>query len=110
MCFYGDGYGGSEIKLLGRYTKQECIDAVRRQYPNANGAKMSRYLQHRECYAEFGMKDWRREEDWKLDVWKSCMFVLTTTTASTAVPEQFTGPEPQEKPGNTYLDNYSYVT
>ena len=100
MCQDGDGYGGSEIKLLGRYTFQKCIDAVRGQYPNANGAKMSRYLQYGECYAEFGMKDWGREEDMKLDVWKSCMFVLTTTTA---VPEQFTDPEPQEKPGNEYL-------
>ena len=88
----GDGYGGSEIKLRGGFTKQECIDKVRLQYPKANGAKMSRvraYISVYTCYAEFGMKGWGSGQKWE-----SCMFVLnvsdviTTTTAKPTTTER----------------------
>ena len=100
MCQIGDGYGGSEIKLPGSYTKQECIDKVRLQYPKANGAKMSRrWATHYFglCYAEFGMKGWDRGIEQPLgsgQKWESCMFVLnvsdviTTTTAKPTTTER----------------------
>ena len=96
----GDGYGGSEIKLRGGYTKQECIDKVRLQYPKANGAKMSRMWPTHYfglCYAEFGMKGWGRGIEQPLgsgQKWESCMFVLnvsdviTTTTAKPTTTER----------------------
>ena len=69
----GDGYGGSEIKLRGGFTKQECIDKVRLQYPKANGAKMSRMWPTHYfglCYAEFGMKGWGRGIEQPLTLFK----------------------------------------
>ena len=87
----GDGYGGSEIKLRGGFTKQECIDKVRLQYPKANGAKLLRLrgTQVGFCYAVFGMKGWGSEQKWE-----SCMFVqnvsdvITTTTPKPTTTER----------------------
>ena len=90
MCQIGDGYGGSEIKLPGSYTKQKCIDKVRLQYPKANGAKMSRrWATHYFglCYAEFGMKGWGKGIEQPLgsgQKWESNFFsVLVSKKQST---------------------------
>ena len=70
MCKIGDGIGGSEKKLPGSYTIQQCIDAVRLQYPNANGATRTEPCPNEcECYAEFGMTGWNRDQ-----YWQSCIF------------------------------------
>ena len=70
LCKIGDGIGGSEEKLPGSYTIQKCIDAVRLQYPNANGATSTEPCPNEcECYAEFGMSEWNSDQSWQ-----SCMF------------------------------------
>ena len=56
----GDGSGGSE-NYIGKYTKQNCITAVREKYPAANGATMTRNCPTPttcDCFAEFGMTSW----------------------------------------------------
>ena len=69
-CQIGDGVGGSEKKLKGSHTIQQCIDAVRLQYPNANGATSTEPCPNEcECYAEFGMSEWNSDQSWQ-----SCMF------------------------------------
>ena len=69
-CKTGDGVGGSEKKLSGSYTTQECIDAVRLHFPNANGITRSQPCPNKcKCYAEFGMTGWNSKRKWL-----SCMF------------------------------------
>ena len=52
------------------YTKQECFDAVRLKFPNANGVTTSEPCPNEcKCYAEFGMTGWNSEKGWL-----SCMF------------------------------------
>ena len=71
VCEMGDGIGSSEILLDGLYTHQGCLDAVRRNHPDANGAKMGDHsLGDVPCYAEFGMTDW----DSSATDWHTCMF------------------------------------
>ena len=55
-CKLGGWAGGSEEKLLGTFSKENCILAVKQQYPTANGVSWD-YSCGRECncYAEFGM-------------------------------------------------------
>ena len=69
VCKIGDGVGGSEKKLSDLYTLQQCIDAVRLQYPNANGATMNLPCDGPankcECYAEFGMTGWNSDQSWQ---------------------------------------------
>lgn len=46
------------------------MDAVKLQYPNANGFTRSNPCHHKcKCYAEFDMTDWN--SNWK---WFSCLF------------------------------------
>ena len=71
-CQIGDGVGigGSEKKLTGFYTIQQCSDAVRLQFPNANGFTRSEPCPNRcQCFAEFGMTGWDSKQNWQ-----SCMF------------------------------------
>ena len=72
ICKIGDGVGPSESKLEGSYTIQECINAVKESYPNANGATISSPCKEGtcKCYAEFGMTGWNFE---RTD-YQSCMF------------------------------------
>ena len=66
-CRIGDGNGASETGL-GLYTYQECIDEVRKQHPDANGATMENPCPNKcRCYAEFDMTDWSGTK------WQSCM-------------------------------------
>ena len=73
VCKIGDGVGGSEKKLPDLYTLQQCIDAVRLQYPDANGATMNLPCDGSEngfddvceCYAEFGMTGWNSDQSWQ---------------------------------------------
>ena len=68
-CQIGDGIGGTEKKLDGSYTIQECFDAVRLYHPNANGITRSEPCPNKcKCYAEFGMTGWNSEKKWQ-----SCM-------------------------------------
>ena len=70
VCQIGDGVGGSEKKLKGSYTIQQCIDAVRVQYPTANGVTRSEPCPNEwSCYAEFAMTGWNDVKSWQ-----SCMF------------------------------------
>ena len=69
-CQIGDGVGGSEKKLTGSYTIQQCIDAVKVQYPTANGVTRSEPCPDKcSCYAEFAMTGWNSATSWQ-----SCMF------------------------------------
>ena len=74
-CEIGDGVGGSEVKLPSLYSKQQCIDTVRLQYPSANGFTFGSWGSFGscgtkcECYAEFGMTGWDNKQ-----TWESCMF------------------------------------
>ena len=67
-CKIGDGNGHRELKLSGRYTKENCITAVREQHPTANGATMDAGFK---CYAEFEMTGWN-----SLSGYQSCMFFI----------------------------------
>ena len=69
-CKIGDGVGDSEVQLSGKFTKENCIIAVREQYPSANGATYKANCPSEcKCYAEFGMTTWSSSSDWQ-----SCMF------------------------------------
>ena len=71
-CQIGDGVGvgGSEKKLTGFYTIQQCIDAVKLQHPNANGFTRSEPCPNQcQCFAEFGMTGWDSKQNWQ-----SCRF------------------------------------
>ena len=74
-CRIGDGTGASasEIEIIGNFTKQECIDAVRRDYPNANGATMSNPCDDDtcRCFAEINMDDWLYDRT----SYQSCQFL-----------------------------------
>ena len=69
-CRVGDGIGGTETRLSGEFTKENCIIAVREQYPTANGATMDANCPSKcRCWAEFGMKNWIGSS------YQSCMFI-----------------------------------
>ena len=69
-CPLGDGIGGTEISLGGTFTEEDCIAAVKEQYPSANGATMAANCPNTcSCYAEFGMTGWNTDT-----YWQSCMF------------------------------------
>ena len=72
-CQIGDGVGGSEKKLTGFYTIQQCSDAVKLQFPNANGFTRSEPCPNQcQCFAEFGMTGWDSKRNWQ-----SCKFSNT---------------------------------
>ena len=67
-CPLGDGIGGSET-YIGTFTEEDCIVAVKEQYPSANGATMEAGCTDTcSCYAEFGMTGWSGTS------YQSCMF------------------------------------
>ena len=69
-CQTGDGIGGSEIKLDGLYTIQECIQAVKQQYRLANGATSDNPCNNKcLCYAEFGMTSWNGNGGYHSCMW-----------------------------------------
>merc|ERR1712141_220064 len=69
-CKIGDGVGDSEVKLKRKFTKENCILAVKKDYPTANGATMDVVCPSEcNCYAEFGMKSWSGSR------YTSCMFI-----------------------------------
>ena len=74
-CQRGNGVGGSENKLSGLYSRQQCIEAVRLQFPKANGFTFGSFGSYGscgtecECYAEFDMTDWDNKR-----TWESCKF------------------------------------
>ena len=58
-CRKGDGKGGTETKLNGQYTVQECVTAVINNHPSANGASMNFDCPNNcSCWAEFDMDGW----------------------------------------------------
>ena len=58
-CRKGDGEGGTEIELSGQYTVQECVTAVKKHHPRANGASMDFNCPNKcSCWAEFDMDRW----------------------------------------------------
>ena len=76
-CKIGDGNGSSEEVLSGKYTKENCITAVREQHPTANGATMKENCPSTcACFAEFGMIGWK-----ELSSYQSCMFKFETTSS-----------------------------
>jgi len=74
-CQRGDGVGGTEKKLSGLYSRQQCIEAVRSQFPEANGFTFGSWSSYGscgtkcECYAEFSMNGWDNKR-----TWESCTF------------------------------------
>ena len=69
-CQIGDGVGDSDKQLSGKFTKENCIKAVKEQYPTANGATMDAVCPIEcSCWAEFGM------ESWSGSSYTSCMFI-----------------------------------
>ena len=70
-CKIGDGVGDSEVKLSGKFTKENCILAIKEQYPTANGATMDADCPSEcNCYAEFGMASWNDSKKYT-----SCIFI-----------------------------------
>ena len=63
-CEMGDGVGGTEEYIATAETISECIDLVKSERPNANGATISATLPG-SCYAEFGMKESDGSESWR---------------------------------------------
>ena len=58
-CRKGDGIGGTEERLIGNYTVQQCVTKVKEQYPTANGASMNFECPYKcSCWAEFDMDRW----------------------------------------------------
>ena len=58
-CRKGDGRGGTEERLIGNYTVQQCVTKVKEQYPTANGASMDFECPYKcSCWAEFDMDRW----------------------------------------------------
>ena len=71
-CRTGDGESGREV-YLGEYTDQECIDAVKKNHPKANGATSSKPCNDKcSCYAEFEMTGWLVGSTG----WQSCMWTI----------------------------------
>ena len=69
-CRFGDGNGGTETKLSGKFTMDNCIKAVREQHPTANGAKMNTYCPSTcSCYANMPGYD-----DYSSSGYQSCIF------------------------------------
>ena len=80
-CKIGVAIRDKELKLPDKYTEPECFDAVRKQYPDANGVTMNNpcgnprgYPKKCNCYAMFGMKGWYggKFQGWK--AYKTCRF------------------------------------
>ena len=72
VCKLGDGKGGSEEQLEGKFTKGSCILAVKEQHPDANGATMDADCPNTcRCFAEFEMESWDDRDDLE-----SCMFTV----------------------------------
>ena len=80
-CKIGVAIRDKELKLPDKYTEPECFDAVRKQYPDANGVSMNNpcgnprgYPKKCNCYAMFGMKGWYggKLQGWK--AYKTCRF------------------------------------
>ena len=68
-CPLGDGVGGYETHIVGSFTVEGCINAVKEQYPSANGATMEAECPNScSCWAEFGMTGWSGTS------YQSCMF------------------------------------
>ena len=89
-CRGGDGISGTETSLSGTFTKENCIIAVREQYPTANGATMDANCPSKcRCFAEFGMTHWSGSS------FQSCMFIggeccmTYTCISSVQVPTHF---------------------
>ena len=58
-CRTGDGKGGNEKRISGKYTVQECVTEVKKQHPTANGASMNIDSSNKcSCWAEFNMDRW----------------------------------------------------
>ena len=58
-CRTGDGKGGNEKRISGKYTVQECVTEVKKQHPTANGASMNIDCSNKcSCWAEFNMDRW----------------------------------------------------
>ena len=71
-CWIGDGRGETETKLSGTFnTEENCIIAVKKQYPSAIGATIKTGCSITcPCYAEFGMNSWSAIDTSYI----SCMF------------------------------------
>merc|ERR1719412_1331421 len=77
VCRRRDGKGSSEVQLEGKFTKENCILAVREQYPKANGATMlGSDMLSNDCWAEFGMESWSGSTRYR-----SCMFFKGDTSS-----------------------------
>ena len=74
-CKIGDGSGGSEINTEKLFSSsKECIDHVRENYPEANGATFqTSCIDSCKCFAEIGMTDWLTN-DYSLNNYESCMY------------------------------------
>jgi len=119
-CQRGDGFGenlpvGTEKKLSGLYSKQQCMEAVRSQFPGANGFTFGSWSSYGscgtkcECYAEFHMEDWDNKR-----TWESCKFNLEIQgcTTTSIWSEGFPNPSfnsPDDSWELSYKGNKDYV-
>ena len=80
-CKIGDGIGGSEINTEELFSSlQECIDHVKENYPNANGATFQTSCTDScKCYAEIGMNEWLTN-DYSVNNYESCKYELGNFT------------------------------
>ena len=81
-CRKGNGIGGTETLLNEKYSVQECVTAVKKQFPTANGAAMDFDCPNKcSCWAKFDMHRWEGSKYQacffrKKGKYRSCLFVL----------------------------------
>merc|ERR1712087_5728 len=79
-CRKGDGIGGSEKILSGKFTVQECITEVKNQHPKANGASMNFDCPNNcSCWAEFDMDRWEGTS------YQACIFKKKAPSLKTCI-------------------------
>ena len=75
-CQRGNGIGGqgsTDRWISNSYTVKQCVDAVRSQYPTANGFTTAYPCHKCKCWAEFGMTGWDPNA-WNIKNMKACTF------------------------------------
>ena len=77
-CASGDGIGGSERRVgkngvALKLTKEECVQYVKDNYPDANGATFLKNCDLPDgkcgCYAEMDMNGWNSNDEYESCSW-----------------------------------------
>ena len=79
-CQNFDGNGKEEKEVKGQYTSEDCIDIVKKDHPDANGATSEGDNcddNKCACKAVFGMTKWKRRKPGPVAK-KTCMWSTRT--------------------------------